>query len=157
MTDSRILELVDIFSDLTPHQLELIYSVCKEKIYTRGALIIEEYTPSREFYVLIDGEVEVLVGLHEADGPRRIAVMDRGHSFGEVALVDQGLRMASVRCTSEICRVFEIDRADLMRLSTENLEIGFAVMQNLAIDLCWKMRQTQYMARDGVMYLPRTR
>ncbi|MFZ6026546.1 MAG: cyclic nucleotide-binding domain-containing protein [Chloroflexota bacterium] len=155
MSDSRILEMVDIFSDLTPDQLKLIYSVCKEKVYNKGDLIIQEHTPNTDFYVLLDGEVEVIVQVAENNPPRRIASMDRGHSFGEVALVDQGLRTASIRCISKTCRVFEINREDLMRILRENLEMGFAVMYNLAVDMCWKIRQAQYMAQDGVLYAPR--
>lgn len=154
MKDPRILEMVDIFSGLNAEQLKQIYSVCKEKIYNKGEVIIQEYTPNTEIYVLVDGEVEVLVGLGKEKQPRCIARMDRGHSFGEVALVDQGLRMASIRCTSKTCRVFEIDRDDLMKILQENLEVGFAVMQSLAVDLCWKMRQAQYVAQDGLLYTP---
>jgi CRP/FNR family transcriptional regulator, cyclic AMP receptor protein len=155
MSDSRILEMVDIFSDLTPDQLKLIYTTCKEKVYNRGDVIIKEHTPNTDFFVLLDGEVEVVVQIGDGQPPRRIATMDRGHSFGEVALVDQGLRTASVRCISKTCRVFEINRDNLMKVLRENLEVGFAVMHNLAVDLCWKMRQTQYMAQDGILYVPR--
>jgi len=155
MSDARILEMVDIFTELSSESLEQIYSICSEKRFVKGDLIVEEYTPSTEIYILIDGEVEVVVGLNSADGPKRVATMDRGYSFGEVALVDQGLRMASVRCISDECCVLVINRDDLMNLLQENLQMGFVVMQNLAIDLCWKIRQTQYMAQDGVLYTPR--
>jgi CRP-like cAMP-binding protein len=155
MSDSRILEMVDIFTDLSAEQLKLIYTVCKEKVYNKGEVIIQEHTPNTDFYVLLDGEVEVVVQLAENQSPHRIATMDRGHSFGEVALVDQGLRTASVRCISKTCRVFEINRDDLMKILRDNLEVGFAVIYNLAVDLCWKMRQTQYMVQDAILYAPR--
>jgi len=155
MTDARILEVVDIFADLSSEHLSLIYEICKEKVYPQGAMIIEEYTPSKEIYVLLDGEVEILVGLHEPSGPRRIAVLNRGYSFGEIALVDQGLRSASVRCISPTCRVFELNRDSLMKLLKQNLGIGYAVMQNLALDLCLKVRQTQFLARESLLYVPR--
>jgi CRP/FNR family transcriptional regulator, cyclic AMP receptor protein len=156
MSDARILQMVDIFSDLSSEHLDCIYEICKEKVYPQGAMIIEEYTPSKEFYILLDGEVEILVGLHDLGGPQPLALLDRGHTFGEIALVDHGLRSASVRCVSASCRVFEIDRDDLMALLKEHLEIGFAVMHNLALDLCLRIRQTQYLAREAILYAPRS-
>jgi hypothetical protein len=42
-----------------------------------------------------------------------------------------------------------------MKILRDNLEVGFAVIYNLAVDLCWKMRQTQYMVQDAILYAPR--
>jgi signal-transduction protein with cAMP-binding, CBS, and nucleotidyltransferase domain len=58
---ARILELVDIFSDLSPQQLEKIYNICSEETYTQGQVIFEERSPSKEIYIVIEGEVEILV------------------------------------------------------------------------------------------------
>lgn len=154
MADARILENVDIFSDLSTAQLELIFTVCRERTYGQGAMVVEEFTPSTEFYIVLDGELEVLVGQNESGGPKRIAALDHGSSFGEIALVDQGLRSASVRCVSESCRLLVINRDDLMKLMKENLELGFKVIYNLAADLCLKIRNTQYLAREPLLYGP---
>ena len=100
----------------------------------------------------MEGEVEVVVGSH--GGSRRIALLQKGQTFGEIALVDQGLRSASVRCITETCRVFLIDRDDFIRLLKTNLDMGFSVMYNLAADLCLRIRQTTYLVRDSLLYVP---
>jgi CRP-like cAMP-binding protein len=73
-----------------------------------------------------------------------IGTLGRGQSFGEVALVDQGLRSATVRCATETCRVLEISRNDLLELLRNYPDIGFKVMYNLAADICLKFRQATY-------------
>jgi CRP-like cAMP-binding protein len=160
MTDARVLELVDIFSDLTPRQLQSIYTICQEKVFAQGVFIVEENTPSQEFYIILDGEVEILVSADQTpEGKgrdlRRIALLKTGQTFGEIALVDQGLRSASARCVSKTCRLLMIDRDAFMKLLKSNLNVGFTVMYNLAADLCLKIRQTQYLMREGLLYGPR--
>jgi CRP/FNR family cyclic AMP-dependent transcriptional regulator len=152
MNKGRILELVDIFSDLKPKQLELVYQLCKEMIFEKGEIIVEEQSPSTEIYIIMEGEVDVVVGPQGKS--RRIALLQKGQTFGEIALVDQGLRSASVRCISETCRVFLINRDDFIRLMKTNLDMGFSVMYNLAADLCLRIRQTTYLVRDSLLYVP---
>ena len=145
MIDSQILEIVEVFSDLTSEQLEKIYSICTEKVCSQNTTIVKENTPSTEMYIILEGEVEVSV--HEAmglDREKKLLTLERGQSFGEVTLVDQGLRAATVRCSSETCRLLEISRSDMLNLLQSNPEIGFKVLYNLAADLCLKLRQATY-------------
>lgn len=146
MTNVRILEMIEIFNDLTVEQLEKVYQICNEIICTKGTIIVKENTPSTEIYVILEGEVEILVGTSSLSGnkERKIGILERGQSFGEVALVDEGLRSATVRCASDDCRLLEISRNELLTLLREDTEIGFKVMFNLAADLCLKFRQATY-------------
>jgi CRP-like cAMP-binding protein len=145
MIDYHILEIVDIFSDLDENQLGLIFDVCIEKTCSLGTVIVREHTATTEMYIVLDGEVEITVkeaaGLdHEV----HLATLRSGQSFGEVNLVDEGLRMATVRCITENCRLLEISRTDLLRVLKENPDVGFKVLYNLSADLCLKMRQATY-------------
>ncbi|RPI34723.1 MAG: cyclic nucleotide-binding domain-containing protein [Chloroflexota bacterium] len=158
MKGAQILELVEIFADLTPGQLEQIYKICKEENYHHDEIIFEENSPSTDIYVIIEGEVEILVNTSpnqdhfEYNIPQRIALLEKGQSFGEIALVDQGLRSATARCASEDCRLMLINRKDFMKLLQENHDIGFIVMSNLSADLCMKIRKTTFMIRETLMY-----
>jgi CRP-like cAMP-binding protein len=61
MANTYVLEQVDIFMDLTPEQLSLIDDICSDKTFMQGEVVFEENSPSREFYVIMDGEVEIQV------------------------------------------------------------------------------------------------
>ena len=110
MSHSYVLEQVDIFEDLSPSQLDLVEKICQERNFNQGEVVFEENSPSREFYVITDGEVEIQIDPDtigdgtDAHEPTTIAVLRRGQSFGEVAIIDPGVRSASARsrCRSAI-------------------------------------------------------
>lgn len=157
MAHTYILEQVDIFEDLTPKQLGLIDGICVEKNFNHGEVIFEENTPSREFFIIADGEVEIQIDPDTiGDGtdsyqPTTIATLRRGQSFGEVAIVDPGVRSASAKCGSETCRLLVIDRDDFLQLLESDYQMGYIVMRNFAADLSLKIRQTNLLVRESLM------
>ena len=88
MTNVYILEQVDIFQDLTDDQLKLIDEITRKETFTKDSIIFEENSPSQEFYIILDGEVEIQVdpdtiGDMRKDDyqPTTIAVLRRGQIF----------------------------------------------------------------------------
>ena len=161
MAEPGILERADIFSDLTPEQLDKICVVCQEVIFFQGELIFAENSPSTEFYVILEGEVAIeidpdLISNHETDHPAgTVAILHPGQSFGEVALVDQGLRSASARCHSMTCKMVVVSREDLMDILKNDTEMGYTIMTNLARELCFKIRLSNFNLREALLYSPR--
>ena len=161
MTEPSILERADIFSDLTTEQLVKICDVAQEIVYFQGELIFAENSPSTEFYVILEGEIAIeidpdLITDQEHDHPPgTVAILHPGQSFGEVALVDQGLRSASARCHSMTCKVIAVSREDLMDILREDAEMGFIIMTNLARELCFKIRLSNFNLREALLYSPR--
>ena len=157
MAYTYVLEQVDIFQDLTTEQLALINEICNEQSYNQGEVIFEENSPSREFCIIMDGEVEIQVdpdtiGSGQNDyQPSTIAVLRRGQSFGEVAIVDPGVRSASARCGSKTCKLLVIDRDDFLKLLSDDYQMGFVIMRNFAADLALKIRQTNLLVRESLM------
>lgn len=158
MTNVHILEQVDIFADLTPDQLERVDKICTTKSYGKNDVVFEENTPSKEFYIIMDGEVEIqidpdTIGVGEQDNyqPSTIAVLRWGQSFGEVAIVDPGVRSASAKCGSETCKLLVIDRSNFLKLLEDDYQMGYVVMRNFAADLALKIRQTNLQLRETLM------
>lgn len=160
MPNISVLKQADIFYELTPTQLELVASICEEKSYSRDDVIFEENSSGDELYVIAEGEVDIevdarIIGHAESAGPQRIAVMRRGQSFGEVALVDEGRRSASARCAQHNTRVLVIPRDRLMLLCDTYPQLGYRLMRNLAGDLAMKIRNTDLQIREQLMWTPR--
>ena len=157
MAHNYVLEQVDIFEDLTAPQLDLIEENCQERNFNRGEVVFEENSPSREFYIIIEGEVDIQIDPDTiGDGtdsyqPTTIAKLRRGQSFGEVAIVDPGVRSASAKCSSETCRLLMIDRNRFLELLETDFQMGYVVMRNFAADLSLKIRQTNMMVRESLM------
>lgn len=159
MDYSHVLKQVDIFMDLRPEQLETISAICREKTFSGNEIIFKENTASDELYIILDGQVEILVDpgtlgvVREGTvRPSTIATLRRGQSFGEVALVDQGVRSASARCARDGTRLLVIGRQDFEKLCQADFELGYLVMRNIAADLSLKIRQTDLMVREQLLW-----
>ena len=153
----------DIFYQFTPTQLELVANLCQEVIYQKDDLIFRENSSSKELYIIAQGEVDIfvdpaLVSSVEADSENRtIATLRRGQSFGEVALVDEGLRSASACAVQKETRLLIIPRDKLIMLCDTYPQLGYRLMHNLAADLAMKIRNTDLRIREQLLYKPQSK
>jgi CRP/FNR family cyclic AMP-dependent transcriptional regulator len=156
----NILKQADIFEGMNPTQLELIGSYCQEKSFSTGEVIIPEGSDSDELYVIVEGEVDILVNpalvsdQPEEREPVAIATLGRGQSFGEIALVDRGFRSASVLAKQKT-RLLILPREELIQLCEAYPQLGYRLMFNLAADLAFKMRNSGLLIREELLYRPR--
>jgi CRP/FNR family cyclic AMP-dependent transcriptional regulator len=162
MPHTPLLEQIEIFADLNKEQLQRISGLCSERYYEQGDIVFHEYTKSDELYVILEGAVEIQVdpqtlGIapEKSPGPTAIATLRRGQSFGEIALVDEGIRSASARCAAPATRLLAIPRDGLIQLCRDDCEMGYALMRNLASDLAFKIRQTDLIVREQLLWSPR--
>jgi CRP-like cAMP-binding protein len=154
----NILKRTDIFYDLSNEQLEMVAELCHEIHYRTGEMIFEEQSASDELYIIARGEIEILVdpSIIEASPtsprPVTIATMRAGQIFGEIALVDQGLRSAGARSASEDTRLLVIPRVKLLNLCNKYAELGYRVMRNVAAELALKMRGADLTIREQLLW-----
>jgi len=154
----NFLKQCDIFYQFTPTQLELVANICQEAVYQKDDLIFRENSDSKELYVIVQGEVDIivdpsLVGTQENGVENRvIATMRRGQSFGEVALVDEGLRSASACASQKDTHLLIIPRDKLIMLCDTYPQLGYRLMYNLAADLAMKIRNTDLRIREQLLY-----
>jgi CRP/FNR family cyclic AMP-dependent transcriptional regulator len=149
MSYAYLLEKVDIFDELSKERLERISSICIEHRYDRGELVFEQNAKSDGLYIILSGEIDIQVQSSTSTAPLTVARLQRGQSFGEVALVDEGIRTAAARVATAEARLLMLRRADLMERCREDFELGFLLMRNLAGDLALKMRQTDLRMRQS--------
>jgi CRP-like cAMP-binding protein len=142
MSYAYLLEKVDIFDELSKEHLERISHICVEHRFDRGELVFEQNAKSDALYIILSGDIDIQVQSSDSSATLTVARLQRGQSFGEVALVDEGIRTATARVASAEARLLMLRRADLMELCREDYELGFLLMRNLAGDLALKMRQT---------------
>jgi CRP/FNR family cyclic AMP-dependent transcriptional regulator len=154
----NVLKRTDIFYDLSEEQLGMVAELCHEVHYRTGEMVFEEQSASDELYVIARGEIEILVdpSIIEAAStsprPVTIATMRAGQAFGEIALVDQGLRSAGARSASADTRLLVIPRNKLLNLCDNFPELGYRVMRNVAADLSLKMRGADLTIREQLLW-----
>jgi len=153
------LQQADIFYQLTPAQLEKISGITSEKTYNAGEVIFWEGTHGDELYIIAQGEVDIMISPSlVSDRPRQdqepatIAKLRRGQSFGEIALIDRGIRSASARAAQANTRLLVIPSDQLVALCDADASLGYRLMRNLAADLALKIRNTDLSIRGQLLY-----
>ncbi len=156
----NFLKQSDIFYQFTPTQLEMVGNLCQEAVFNADEIIFPENSSSTELYVIAQGEVDILINRGTTGAGKSEAVvarLRRGQSFGEVALVDEGLRSASARAAQKDTRLLVIPREKLIMLCETYPQLGYRLMYNLAADLAMKIRNTDLRIREQLLYKPHDR
>jgi HD-GYP domain-containing protein (c-di-GMP phosphodiesterase class II) len=125
----QLLHQVPFLEPLTPQQREALASDAVLQEYGVGADIVREGEHSTGFFLIESGQVTVHKKLGE--DVIELAHLQTGDFFGEIALLDDTPRSASVRAETQV-RVLGISRPSFRQLLGENPDIAFAVMQTLS-------------------------
>jgi uncharacterized protein YhbP (UPF0306 family) len=84
-----------IFKDLPQDQVETVEGQLRTIEVPEGDVIVRQGAPADKFFIIVDGEVEVT---READGKTRsLGTLGRGQFFGEIAVLRDTPRVATVR------------------------------------------------------------
>ena len=104
-----ILRAVPLFADLDERSLQAVAVLANEVSFKAGDAVMLEGEPGAAFYVIADGTVRV------ERGGRTIRSMTAGGFVGEIALLDQGPRTATVTAVADV-RALQIRAHEFERL-----------------------------------------
>ena len=148
----------DLFYNLTKTQLELIESICELSEYRDKEYVFKENDKSSDLFLVLRGEINIEINPSLVSSnpiaeskPQVIATLRQGQSFGEIALVDNGLRSASARSASKNTKLLKISQKKMIQLCEIYPEMGYKIMYNLATDLAQKIRSTDMRLRENAL------
>ena len=121
----EVLEGVPLFQGLSTRHLRRIRDLTEPADYMAGATLVKEGTEGDSFFVILEGLAKVTVGR------RTINRLMPGDYFGEISLLDGGLRSASVVSETPL-KVLVIERKRFMRLLEEEGAIAIAMLEGMA-------------------------
>jgi CRP-like cAMP-binding protein len=153
MSVTELLRRIELFAGLTPEQVGRIAALGREAVYNAGDAIIHEGDPSDDLYIIRNGMVEVAVAsgaIPDVPGEPQsssLVSLGQGQVFGEMALVDQGARSATVCCVEDGTTLYVISCRSFWTLCEGDHHIGFVVMRNVAADLSFKLRHRNLQTR----------
>jgi signal transduction histidine kinase len=130
---------VYFFKDLSEEEIELIASNCKEDRFEAGEVIFLEGTQGERFFIVLDGHVEVWKDYQSQD-PDMLAIHGPGHLFGELALIDDLPRSASVVARTDT-RVLYLFREEFTRIFQENSSVALSILRSVS-DMVRKSNQS---------------
>ena len=116
---------VPLFSGLSRKELAAISGLAKLFRFQAGSTIVEEGTTGGRFFLITDGHVDVLVNGH------RVTELGPGAAFGEIALIDEGPRTATVLARSDV-EAFGIASFNFRPLLKNEPGVAFKLLVELA-------------------------
>ena len=130
MSTADLLRRVWLFSGLTQEQLDAVSSFTFQKTFGLGELIVEEGRTGNGLYIVVSGTVEVVKGLG-TEHERSLARRESGEVIGEMALLGEWPRTASVRALDEV-ECLGIDRWVFLTQLERQPQVGIKMLQILA-------------------------
>lgn len=124
----ELIKGVPLFSQLGKRELNEVASIADEIDLREGKELTVEGQPGREFFVIIEGDAVV------RQGDRQINRLGAGDFFGEIALVEDRPRTATVVTETPIRALVITDRS-FRSLLDSSPEIETKVMSALAARL----------------------
>lgn len=119
------LRRVPLFSDLNKREIQAVARLFKERRFPAGETVIKEGSGGAAFFVIESGEAKVSVG-----GTER-STLKPGDFFGEIALIDQGTRMATIVASTELV-CYGVTYWDFRPLVEKNGVIGWKLLERMA-------------------------
>jgi CRP-like cAMP-binding protein len=124
-TKVELLRGIPLFAQCSKRDLGAISGIADEIDLNEGKELTRQGRPGREFFVLVDGTADVI------KNNRKVNSLKSGDFFGEVALVHNAPRTATVKASSPV-RALVITERNFKRLLDQQPEIQGKVLAALA-------------------------
>jgi len=121
----EMIRRVPLFGGCQKRDLTAIAGIADELAWPEGRVIAKQGEKGREFFVIVDGSAEVTV-----DG-KKVATLGAGDYFGEMSLLTEQPRTATVTATSALRGLVIVDRA-FARLLREEPGIQSSILATVA-------------------------
>jgi CRP/FNR family cyclic AMP-dependent transcriptional regulator len=127
--NKAFLRRVPLLSSLNEQQLETLAAGSTRRNFPKGRTIVAEGEPSQTLYILLSGRAKVQRS--DSEGKEVIlAVLGSGDFFGEMSLIDEAPRSASV-ITLESCDFMGINKDSFKSMLMQSSEMCMAVMKGM--------------------------
>ena len=121
-----LLGQLPLFNGLPRGELKYLAYTLNRLTLEAGTVVFQENEIGDSFYIVIDGRLEVIMGLNTAD-EKLLATYGAGHYFGEMSmLIPGGQRSASVR-TCEKSHLWVMTREDFDELLHRQPHVAYAM------------------------------
>ncbi|MBN1697156.1 MAG: cyclic nucleotide-binding domain-containing protein [Spirochaetales bacterium] len=117
------------FQDLTDNEIKKIINVCHKKIFEPGDIVFIEGDKANRFYIVISGAVEVWKDFNTSKA-ELLAVHGPGHLFGEMALIDDKPRSATIVAGTRT-QLLYISGKDFQKIIRENSSIAHSILKSI--------------------------
>lgn len=128
---TNLLAHIPFFTDLPTDELERLLSELEVKKLKHGELLFKEGDPGEHLYIVVDGELELLMGPDTKD-EMILNILHQGEYLGEMSLLQpDGTRTASARARGDIV-LLSMSRAQFRDLLQRHPELARSMVSVLS-------------------------
>ena len=125
-----MLSKIDLFADMPEEDLQAVSNLAATRTYPKNTIIISEGDDSDSLYCVLSGKVKVY--LSDDDGREIIInILGEGEYFGELALLDDAPRSASVM-TLEETKLAVISKSAFENCLSKNPQLALHIIRELS-------------------------
>ncbi len=121
-----------MFQKVEQSKLKLLAFTSERLVFQSDQTICEQGEPGDSMYVIVDGEADVIVNL--PNGPLTVATLKKNSFFGEIAILCDVPRTATVKATSTLTTL-RITTDLFYRLVSEFPQMTIEIMREIAARL----------------------
>jgi CRP/FNR family transcriptional regulator, cyclic AMP receptor protein len=125
----ELLRRIPVFAQIEPAKLKLLAFTSERVAYEPGKILFHHGDMADAAYIVIDGEVEVSV--ESPAGPVRVATIGKNEIVGEIAILCDVPRTATVKALTRLVTL-RINKELFLRLINEFPQMAVAIMRELA-------------------------
>jgi len=125
----RFLKEISFFNSLSDEDIQKLESISAERHFDDGAVIFHEGSVGDNFFIIIEGTVEIWKHYGEKDQDL-LAVYGPGQSFGEVALIDDFHRSATVVAREDM-KSLSISCENFKKIITDSGSVSLSIMKSV--------------------------
>ena len=126
---TAVLKAVPLFSSFPEEQLRMLAQVVTRRSAARSSTVLAAGDLTDSLYIVLSGRLKVMMS--DTEGKEVIlSILGPGEFFGEMGLIDDSPRSASV-VAIESCELLSIAKRDFKKCLAENFEMAMAVMRGL--------------------------
>ncbi|MCK4814252.1 cyclic nucleotide-binding domain-containing protein [bacterium] len=139
----------ELFKGLSDSDIKEILPFCKDKAFDAGANICIHGEIGKEFFLLLDGDVELKIPTDKEYG-LAVVFVKVGDAFGFSGLLEPHTYTSTARCLKK-AKVIAIEMDPFLDfISNKNIKLGFLIMKNLARIIMNRLDTTRQNLRNVV-------
>jgi CRP/FNR family transcriptional regulator, cyclic AMP receptor protein len=127
--DVEVLRSIPLFAKIEPAKLKLLAFTSEHLEFAQGETLCRQGDPGDAAYIVLEGEADVLV--ETSGGPVRVAGIGKNDIVGEIAILCDVPRTATVQATSRLVAL-RVSKDGFFNLVTQFPQIAVEVMGELA-------------------------
>jgi CRP/FNR family cyclic AMP-dependent transcriptional regulator len=125
----ELLRQIPLFSNVEPAKLKLLAFTSERVTFGPGQMMVQQGDTGDAAYIIIEGDADILIDT--PDGPLKVATVGRNAIIGEIAILCDVPRTATVQAKTQLVTL-RITKDLFFRLVNEFPQMAVEIMRELA-------------------------